>query len=354
MSAISRSDQSAVILAWPNIIYDLQENIADFPEPVYIVGGAVRDAYLRRPINDLDLATAGSGIKLARRIANAFKGDFYPLDSARDVGRAILNTPDGRLVIDAAQFRGSTLEADLLDRDFTMNAMAVDLRLDLNAIIDPLHGLADLRAHRLRLCTENSLQADPIRSLRAVRQSIQFGMRLDAQTLAAVRSARDHLTSVSPERLRDEIFKLLDLPRPVAALRVINTLGLLPDFLPASDQTDFVFKTIEHLCAIWNLISPERDDNTVAQFAYGMLAIQFGGVRARLIELLDRTYGAERSQRALLIFEALLSRQPLDVCDEQCERLRLSNQERERVGKAVQALRRAEKPEIDPLPVYRY
>lgn len=352
MSEISSGDRAAVVLAWPDIIYDLQESLSDFPQAVYLVGGAVRDAYLRRPIKDLDLATPGSGIKLARTIANAFKGDFYPLDLERDVGRAILSTPDGRFVIDAARFRGSTLEVDLSDRDFTMNAMAVDLRSDLNAIIDPLHGLADLRAHLLRLCTGSALESDPIRSLRAIRQSIQFGLRLDAQTLTAIRKTRDRLMSASPERVRDEVFKLLDLARPVAALRILGVLDLLPDFLPPPDERDFVFRLIDHLCAIWNVISPERDDNTVAQFAYGMLAIQLGGVRARLIDRLTRSYGAERSQRALLIFEALLMRR--DVCDDWSDRLRLSNQEKDRICRAVQASQRVGKLEMQPLSIYRY
>jgi tRNA nucleotidyltransferase/poly(A) polymerase len=352
MSEISSGDRTAVVLAWPDILYDLQDCLSDFPQAVYIVGGAVRDAYLRRPIKDLDLATPGSGIRLARTIANAFKGDFYPLDAERDVGRAILNTPDGRFIIDAARLRGGTLEADLSDRDFTMNAMAVDLRSDLNAIIDPLHGLADLRAHLLRPCTDSSLETDPIRSLRAVRQSIQFGLRLDAQTLAAIRNTRDRLTSVSPERVRDEVFKLLDLARPVAALRILGALDLLPDLLPSSDERDFIFRLIDHLGAIWNVISPQRDDNTVAQFAYGMLAIQLGGVRARLIELLARSYGAERSQRALLTLEALFIRR--DVCDEWSDRLRLSNQEKDRICKAVQAFQQAVNFETEPLSIYRY
>src|SRR5690606_38622251 len=106
-------------LLWPNFVFDLQDALTDLAEPAYIVGGAVRDALLHRPVKDLDLTTAQDGIRLARRIANQFKGDFYPLDVERDVGRALVETRDGRLVIDVACFRGATLQDDLADRDFT-------------------------------------------------------------------------------------------------------------------------------------------------------------------------------------------------------------------------------------------
>lgn len=354
MTGSPREDGPVTILAWPDVVYDLQDILREFPHPVYIVGGAVRDAYLRRRIKDLDLATAGGGIKLARTIANALGGDFYPLDAARDVGRAILATPEGRLVIDAAQFRGGGLDTDLADRDFTLNAMAVDLSSDLNDVIDPLGGLADLRARSLRLCAPHALDADPIRSLRAVRQSVQFGLRLDAHTLHAIRNMRDRLDAVSPERVRDEFFKLLSLSKPAAALRIMRTLGLLSDLLPTTDDPDRPLRVIEHLVAIWNVIIPERPDDSVGQFAYGMLAIQIGAVRASLYDALSQTYGAERTQRSLLLFEGLLGGRDPETCDALCDRLRLSNVEKDRVRLAVDAARRVSGVQRDALSVYRY
>jgi len=351
MTDIPRDDGSAIVLAWPDSVYDLQEVLRAFPHAVYIVGGAVRDAYLRHPIKDLDLATDGSGIKLARVIANALKGNFYPLDPTRDVGRAILDTAEGRLVVDAAQFRGGTLEADLAERDFTLNALAVDLRSDLNVVYDPLGGLDDLRAKRLRLCMPSALASDPIRSLRAIRQSVQFGLRLDADLLTALRGLHNPLATVSPERVRDEFFKLLSLPRPASALRILKSFDLLPEFRPVNDR---ILRTVDHLCGIWNVISPERSDDMVAQFAYGMLAIQFGGLRASLQQALAQTYGAERSHRTLLVFSALLLEHDPDTCAALCARLRLSNAESERVRLAVQAARQVPFVQDEPLAIYHY
>src|SRR5262245_54760452 len=119
-------------LMWPDIIFQLKEFLADTQDEIYIVGGAVRDALLHRPLKDIDLATSGDGLKLARRIANYFDGDFFALDSERDVGRALVNTPDGLLMFDVARFRGDGLHNDLRDRDFTLNAMAVDIHGDLS------------------------------------------------------------------------------------------------------------------------------------------------------------------------------------------------------------------------------
>jgi tRNA nucleotidyltransferase/poly(A) polymerase len=158
-----------LVLAWSDIVLDLPDLLEDYPDPVYIVGGAVRDALLRQPIKDVDIAVPKGGIKLARKIANAFGGDFFPLDSERDVGRAIVAIPDGRLLIDVSGFRGDSLEADLRDRDFTINAMAVDLHGDLNKVIDATGGATDALAKIIRRCNPDAIARDPIRALRAVR-----------------------------------------------------------------------------------------------------------------------------------------------------------------------------------------
>src|SRR3954466_7891226 len=89
-------------LIWPDILLDIQEYLADVPDEIYIVGGAVRDALLHRPLHDIDLATSSHAIQVARKIANHFQGDFFVLDGERDVGRVLLNRPEGRLVLDVA------------------------------------------------------------------------------------------------------------------------------------------------------------------------------------------------------------------------------------------------------------
>src|SRR4051794_40894254 len=102
-----------LVLDWPDVVYDLRDLLEDRADPVYIVGGAVRDALLRRPIQDVDITVASQGIKLARQIANGLRGAFFVLDAERDVGRALIDTPEGRISIDVSGFRGESLDADL-------------------------------------------------------------------------------------------------------------------------------------------------------------------------------------------------------------------------------------------------
>jgi tRNA nucleotidyltransferase/poly(A) polymerase len=302
------------------VIYEMQAQLAAWPHPVYIVGGAVRDAMLHRPLKDLDLATSADGIKLARQIANQFDGDFFPLDPERDVGRALLDTPEGRLLVDVARLRGTDLLADLSDRDFTVNAMAVDLKGDLSLILDPLGGERDLLQKLLRRCAETAIPDDPVRTLRAVRQSVQFGLRLDVATQADVRAAHESLGTASPERLRDEVFKLLSLPRPVAAVRVADRLGLLgvvlPELMPLHgmpqnppqqpDGWEHTLAVVEHLTALLTAVSYTRTDSTAASFQYGMAVIQLDRFRSDLVSHLAFEWPNERSHRALLLLAALL------------------------------------------------
>lgn len=348
-------------LAWADFIYDLQDRMADHPDPLYIVGGAVRDAYLRRPLKDVDLVTTGSGRKAARRIANAFGGNYFPLDDERDVGRALIDTADGRLTVDVAACRGDTLHADLFDRDFTVNALAVALIGDLQGVFDPTGGIDDLYAKRIRQCNPASLTRDPLRALRGVRQSAQFGFRIEVSTLDAMRGiGQSGLGSISAERVRDEFFKLLLLPRPTVALRVLETLGLLSLVLPEADwlreagHWTGALATCEQVIDLWTVISPYRTDATVAQFQLGMLAMQIDRYRAALQAHTAALYGGERAHRALLGLAALVCDLPTERIETLAERMRLSNEERDVLMTLMMQRDLFSRAQTDRLGIYRF
>src|SRR5688572_31445186 len=103
---------------------------------VWVVGGALRDAWLRRPIHDLDFAVDGDGVAAARRVADAVGGAVYPLDAERGIGRVILSRDGEDLTLDFSRLRGPDLAADLALRDFTINAMAAALEAP-GELIDP-------------------------------------------------------------------------------------------------------------------------------------------------------------------------------------------------------------------------
>ncbi len=307
-------------LTWTDTVHEIAELFASLSEEIYIVGGAVRDTLLQRPLKDIDLTTSGDGLILARKIANHFQGDFFPLDTERSVGRALINTLDGRLTLDVAKFRGLTLLDDLTDRDFTLNAMAVDLRGGLAELIDPLKGAVDIKDKQLRRCSPHALTDDPIRALRAVRQSVQFGFRIEPETLADVRRVSPLIAEISPERVRDELFKLLSLPRPAAALRIADAVGLLTIILPEVDALrglqqsaphmfdgwGHTLAVIEILSQIFAAISYSRTDTTAATFSLGSMVMQLDRFRSQLVSHLDVEWPNERSHRSLLILAGLL------------------------------------------------
>jgi poly(A) polymerase len=314
-------------LLWNDLVYDLQALLEDDATPVVIVGGAVRDAYLHRPLYDLDLATPENAVQLARKIANGMDGDVFVLDAERDVARVILTRPaaqetegESKFLIDVAAYRGESLDRDLHDRDFTINAMAVDLNGDLNALLDPLNGEQDITQKRIRQCHSKSLTDDPIRMLRAVRQAVQFSFSIEPDTLANIRTHAAQLTQTSMERVRDEFFKLLRVPKTTQALRIAARLGLLQTFMPEIDSLiafkpedlpfatrwDYTLAVIERLSILSNAISFQRSDNTAASFEVGMAVMQFDRYRQPLNRHLSRSWAEERTTIALLYLAVLL------------------------------------------------
>lgn len=206
--------------------------LAQQDTPAYLVGGCVRDRVLQRPSYDLDLAVAGDGLDLARRLANHFRGAYYPLDEARSTGRAILDAGEGRrLVVDIAQFRGPDLGGDLADRDFTINALAADVRAP-GEVIDYHNGLADLAEGLIRPVSNGTIQNDPLRALRAVRLAAGLGFSLSPDTEALIRRDGAALAHVSGERVRDELARLLALPKAAPHLGILDDLSLLTVILP--------------------------------------------------------------------------------------------------------------------------
>lgn len=356
-------------LRWPDFVERLQDILAENAQPIYIVGGAVRDALLERQLTDLDLAVAKDAIPLARRIANALRGDFFVLDAERDVGRVLVDTPDGRFMIDVARFRGDDLLADLNDRDFTINAMAVDLTADINLLIDPLNGERDLRDKLVRQCNPHAFARDPLRALRAVRQSVQFGMRLERDTLNDMRAVKAGLRQISPERIRDELVKLLALTNARGALRVAESLGLLDDILPEvvhlrtvlldnpeyANRLQETLAIVEKLFNIFVVISPQRTDHSGANFAIGMLVMQMDRYRRRLQEHVGHLWPNDRPHTALLVLAALLRDCTPDEAGARAQALRLSNGERDRLTAVVRYYDLPLKmKDLSPLEIHRF
>jgi tRNA nucleotidyltransferase/poly(A) polymerase len=224
------------------VLLDLTERIG---VRSYLVGGAVRDILLGAQTHDLDYAVDGDGIYVARAAADALRGAFVALDERRRTGRVVLTNQQrgpgaySAVHIDFSSLRGETLDADLRDRDFTINAMAIVRRADgAWRLVDPLQGRADLCSRVLRAASDRAFQSDPVRTLRAVRQSAQLGYAIEPGTRAQLVEAVPELARVSAERIRDEWFRILDQQHAAQALAELRALGLLFALAPPLAQLE--------------------------------------------------------------------------------------------------------------------
>jgi putative nucleotidyltransferase with HDIG domain len=218
-------------LALSPLLERLQPLLTAQETPVYLVGGAVRDALLGRTSYDLDFVVPEKAIRLAYTVADALGVPAFALDRERDTGRVIL--PELQTMLDFARFRAATLEADLRDRDFTINAMALPAgETTAAAIVDPCGGREDLDAGLIRLTHAGALTADPVRTLRAVRLATRLGFALTPETREAIPAAAALLAQVSPERVRDELLKVLLTDTPEDGVAQMAEFGLLPVVLP--------------------------------------------------------------------------------------------------------------------------
>lgn len=217
-----------------------------------LVGGAVRDLLLAAPLHDLDYVLSGDALDTARRVADRLDAAYYPLDEGRGLGRVVWKPPEGEtgqaMIIDFSPLTEHSLESDLRERDFTINAII--LRPD-GTYFDPMGGVEDLRARRLRPCSSGSLLHDPVRILRAARFLFAFRLHPDPALEELVRAAAPHLGGISPERRRDEVIKLLMLPEPHLPLTQLDAWGVLAWLFPDLAAAKNIEQSPPHVYAVY-------------------------------------------------------------------------------------------------------
>lgn len=205
---------------------------------VYLVGGYVRDMMLGRETRDIDIAVEGSALEVARRAAAALGGSFVPLDQKRGIARVVV----GGLSLDFVPLKGEICH-DLAGRDFTIDAMA--LTLD-GQVVDPFGGRQDVEARLIRALGEEVFEEDPARLLRAVRLAGELGFEIDVSTQAWISSHAAELRRVAGERAREELMRLLSLPRAGEGINLLDRLGLLLVLIPELGEAKGVGQPPEH------------------------------------------------------------------------------------------------------------
>ncbi len=285
---------------------------------LYIVGGAVRDMILGKPIHDVDFVYSGDVRPVARRLADHLRGGFYMLDDERNTAR-VIDPRDGIPVsIDFAAFRAGDLEGDLRARDFTINAIAIPMN-NSQQLIDPLNGAEDLRAGILRACSPSAFANDPLRVLRGVRLAVSLGFRIETETYQAMRAAVPLLERVSAERKRDELFRMLGGDKPATAMRMLDRLDVFAVMMPellamkgVEQRPPHTLPVWEHTLAVLDALEPllnvlvgEYPREGASNVMLGLAVLRLGRYRAQLAEHFARVLNPNRTLCSLLFFAAL-------------------------------------------------
>jgi poly(A) polymerase len=197
-------------------------------EPAWVVGGAVRDRLLGRPVLDLDVAVAGDPRALARHLAVVAGGPAFQLSGAFGAWR--VHAPDRAWQVDVTVLQGDSIQEDLAQRDFTVNAIAEPL--DGGPLVDPHDGAGDLERGCLRMVSAEAFDRDPLRVLRLARFTAGLGFEPEAATVAAASERAGRIAEVAQERVFGELKHLVTSDRALEGLAQMGTLGLTEHVLP--------------------------------------------------------------------------------------------------------------------------
>ncbi len=212
----------------------------------YAIGGFVRDKLLGRPTKDLDIMCLGSGIELAEKVQALHFADA-PLSIFKNFGTAMLKTPDMEIEFAGARkesythdsrkpaVEDGTLQDDLNRRDFTMNALAIQINHGkFGEIVDAFQGLDDLANGIIKtpLDAAATFSDDPLRMLRAIRFATQLLFKIDEPTLAGIKSEAARIKIISQERITDELNKIIACPVPSVGFKLLHDVGLLEIIFP--------------------------------------------------------------------------------------------------------------------------
>lgn len=213
---------------------------------IYVVGGFVRDLVMGNSLNDIDLMTVGEGIPFAKKLANEL--GVKKIVPFKKFGTAMI--PNKGLQIEVATARTeqyddnsrkpsqvvyTDLKGDLLRRDFTINAMAMDIRPDtFGEITDPFGGFNDIRDKVLRtpLNPDETFSEDPLRMMRAAYFASKLNFKIETECRASISRQVERIEIVSWERIRDEFIKILKTNKPSVGLVILQKTGLMKKVFP--------------------------------------------------------------------------------------------------------------------------
>ncbi len=228
-------------------IFKLVSDVAhDNNHKVYVIGGFVRDLFLKRTGKDIDFMVLGNGIELAQAVANKI-GNSCKVSIFKTFGTAMIHYNDWQLEFVGARkesyqensrkpfVENGTLEDDQNRRDFTINAMAISLQYEnYGELLDPFNGRDDLlnRTIRTPQNPDVTFSDDPLRMMRAVRFASQLNFSIEYETFNAITRNKNRIDIISVERITEELNKIISSPIPSIGLTYLDECGLLELIFP--------------------------------------------------------------------------------------------------------------------------
>ena len=298
----------------------------------YIVGGFIRDWLLERQTNDVDVAVDGNALDIAREVAKGLGGKFVLLDEINRIARVVViekgeqrGSPRNRRFcgaewhLDFSSLRGN-IESDLAQRDFTINAMAVELQRFVSyepqakqsalKLIDPFSGREDLRNGIVRAVNEQIFEADAARLLRAVRLAAELDFTIERKTGNLIRRYSQSIVKVPGERVREELLRLLNLPGATRYLRYLDDLGLLLVLIPELAEAKGIDQPTTHF---WDVFEHSLQTVAAVEFLIGENGWKYGSEHMlatvpwsdTIVQHLSREVSRGSNRKALLKLGAL-------------------------------------------------
>ncbi len=240
-------------------------NIFPFKTGVFVVGGSIRDLLAGRTPHDYDLAVHRNRTNFASRLASKIGGHIVELGKQK---QKMLRVVTRDRCFDIMPINGTSMDDDLRLRDFTINAMALDVSSD--NLIDPLGGQKDLAAKKVRMASRGVFRKDPVRLIRAFRMAATLDFKIDENTQAAIAADVNLIQKSAGERIREELFKILQCRESHSYLSMMARNKLLfcvfPEFLklrqqrldPSAARTLFD-QTLDSYNHLEKLLNPEDE-----------------------------------------------------------------------------------------------
>lgn len=296
-------------------------------ENVYLAGGYLRDLLFEKKSDDIDLAFKGDVIKYGQLMADYLKGSFVLLNDIHQVVRVVVREGEIVRTIDFAEIK-TDIENDLTRRDFSINALALDLKkfikdkkFSLSDIVDVTGGLADLENKRIRAVSSDIFQEDSIRLLRVLRIGHKLGFCIDTETkLLAIRDS-DLIKEAKSERINDELFQIFSLSDVSTVIKNADEFLFVKSLFPEIEETKGVIQNDFHHLDVWehSLLTLSNLENIVSNLIPPLLKTpseipplsrgDTGGLEefsSKIIEHLNQPVMGTFNRLAVLKFAALL------------------------------------------------